>query len=324
MSNQPRIVALGGGHGLAASLRAVRLLTPHVTAVVGVADDGGSSGRIREELEVVPPGDLRMALAALCGEDAWGETWSRVVQHRFGGNGPLAGHALGNLLITALWEETGDLVAGLDWVGALLRTEGRVLPAAIEPIELIATVLGGDPAHPDELVEVRGQVRIATTSGSVVRVQICPAAPQACAEAVTAITGADVIILGPGSWFTSVMPHLLIPGIREALVQSSAVKILVLNLGPQAGETTGFTPENHLKVLREHAPDLSLSVVIADRGRVTDPDRLAAVSGGAYVHLADVTDRGDTSLHDPELLSIAMQEALHISAGAHDRITAWR
>ena len=324
MTDQPRVVALGGGHGLASTLRAVRLILPHITAVVGVADDGGSSGRIREELEVVPPGDLRMALAALCGEDAWGETWSRVVQHRFGGSGPLAGHALGNLLITALWEETGDLVAGLDWVGALLRTEGRVLPAAIEPIELIATVRGGDPAYPEALVEVRGQMRIATTSGSVVRVEMSPPAPQACAEAVTAITSADVIILGPGSWFTSVMPHLLIPGIREALVQSSAIKILVLNLGPQTGETTGFTPENHLKVLREHAPDLTLSVVIADRGRVADPDRLVAVSGGAYVHLAEVADRGDASLHDPVLLSIAIQEALRISAGAHDRITSWR
>jgi uncharacterized cofD-like protein len=324
MSEQPRIVALGGGHGLAASLRAVRLISPHVTAVVGVADDGGSSGRIREELEVVPPGDLRMALAALCGEDAWGETWSRVVQHRFGGSGPLAGHALGNLLITALWEETGDLVAGLDWVGALLRTEGRVLPAAIEPIELIATVRGGDPMLPEALVEVRGQVRIATTSGTVMRVEISPTAPQACAEAVSAIASADVIILGPGSWFTSVMPHLLIPGIREALVQSSAVKILVLNLGPQAGETTGFTPENHLKVLREHAPDLCLSVVIADCGHVADPKRLAGVSSGAEVLLADVAARVDSSLHDPQLLSIAIQEALRMSSSAHDRITAWR
>ena len=324
MSDHLRIVALGGGHGLAASLRAVRLMTPDVTAVVGVADDGGSSGRIREELEVVPPGDLRMALAALCGEDAWGETWSRVVQHRFGGTGPLAGHALGNLLITALWEETGDLVAGLDWVGALLRTQGRVLPAAIEPIELIATVRGGDPAVPDSLVEVRGQVRIATTCGSVMRVEISPTAPQACAEAVTAIAHADVIILGPGSWFTSVMPHLLIPGIREALVQSAAVKILVLNLGPQTGETTGFTPESHLKVLREHAPDLCLSVVIADRGHVADSERLAGVSGGAQVLVTDVAARVDSSLHDPELLAAAIAEALRISSSAHDRITAWR
>jgi len=324
MSDQLRIVALGGGHGLAASLRAVRLMTPHVTAVVGVADDGGSSGRIREELEVVPPGDLRMALAALCGDDAWGETWSRVIQHRFGGTGSLSGHALGNLLITALWEETGDLVAGLDWVGALLRTEGRVLPAAIEPIELIATVRGSDPFAPDSLVEVRGQVRIATTSGSVVRVEISPSAPQACAEAVTAISEADVILLGPGSWFTSVMPHLLIPEIRMALVHSAAIKILILNLGPQMGETTGFTPESHLRALSEHAPDLSLSVVIADRGRVADPEQLKGVSGGAHVLLANVAGREDSSLHDPELLSLAIQEALQMSTGAHDRITAWR
>ena len=134
----PRVVALGGGHGLAASLTALRRLSDRLTAIVGVADDGGSSGRLRAELGVLPPGDLRMALAALCGDDTWGRTWQRVVQHRFGGTGELAGHSLGNLLITALWEETGDPVAGLDWVGALLEAHGRVLPCSTVPLEIVA------------------------------------------------------------------------------------------------------------------------------------------------------------------------------------------
>ena len=121
------VTALGGGHGLAASLRALRRVTSQVTAVVGVSDDGGSSGRIREQFGVVPPGDLRMALAALCGDDDWGSTWARVLQHRFSSSGDLDGHALGNLLITALWEETGDLVSGLDWVARLLDARGTVL-----------------------------------------------------------------------------------------------------------------------------------------------------------------------------------------------------
>lgn len=128
-SGRRRVVALGGGHGLAATLQALRQVTDEL-AVVGVADDGGSGGRLRDEFGVLPPGDLRMALAALCGDDSWGRTWEQVIQHRFGGEGQLGGHSVGNLLITALWEQTGDPVTGLDWVGALLQAQGRVLPCS--------------------------------------------------------------------------------------------------------------------------------------------------------------------------------------------------
>src|SRR5580700_4636720 len=141
-----KVVALGGGHGLAASLAALRRVTPDITAIVTVADDGGSSGRLRREFGVLPPGDLRMALAALCGDDDWGTTWARVVQHRFGGEGDLAGHAVGNLLIAGLWDLLGDPVAALDWVGRLLRVTGRVLPMAAVPMDIIACVEGLDPA----------------------------------------------------------------------------------------------------------------------------------------------------------------------------------
>ena len=140
-----KVVALGGGHGLAASLSALRRVTDDVTAIVTVADDGGSSGRLRQEFGVLPPGDLRMALAALCGDDDWGETWARVVQHRFGGDGELAGHSLGNLLIAGLWDLLGDPVAGLDWVGRLLRVTGRVLPMAAVPLDIVASVEGARP-----------------------------------------------------------------------------------------------------------------------------------------------------------------------------------
>ena len=142
---EPKVVALGGGHGLFASLSALRRVTGDLTAVVTVADDGGSSGRLRREFGVLPPGDLRMALAALCGDDEWGTTWSRVVQHRFAGEGDLRGHAVGNLLIVALWELLGDPVAGLDWVGRLLGAHGRVLPMASVPLDLVAEVQGADP-----------------------------------------------------------------------------------------------------------------------------------------------------------------------------------
>src|SRR5690625_2945918 len=136
-----KVVALGGGHGLAASLRALRHVTSDVTAIVTVADDGGSSGRLRQELGVLPPGDLRMALSALCDESDWGHTWSDVLQHRFSSAGPLDGHALGNLLIVSLWELLGDEVAGLDWVGKLLGADGRVLPMAAVPLEIQADVI---------------------------------------------------------------------------------------------------------------------------------------------------------------------------------------
>lgn len=215
--NGPRVVALGGGHGLAASLAALRLVTDRVTAVVTVADDGGSSGRLREEFNVLPPGDLRMALAALCDDRPWGQIWRDVLQHRFGGEGPLAGHAMGNLLIVALWDQLGDTVAGLDLVARLLDSRGRVLPMAGEPLEIEADVVGGDPARPGEVAVVRGQHRVASTHGRVTKIRLIPQHPKSCPEALGAIEEADWVFLGPGSWFTSVLPHVLVPDVRAAL-----------------------------------------------------------------------------------------------------------
>ena len=152
----PTVVAFGGGHGLAASLTALRRVTDHLTAIVTVADDGGSSGRLRRELDCLPPGDLRMALAALCGDDESGRTWADVLQYRFNSAGPLDDHAIGNLLIVGLWERLGDPVAGLDMVARLLGAKGRVLPMASVPLDIAAEVIGLDPEKPDEVSEVRG------------------------------------------------------------------------------------------------------------------------------------------------------------------------
>src|SRR6516225_9993895 len=201
----PRVVALGGGHGLFASLAALRRVTRQLTGVVTVADDGGSSGVLRRDFGVLPPGDLRMALAALCGDDAWGTTWSRVVQHRFEGGSGLGGHAVGNVLIVALWELLGDTVQGLDWVGRLLGAHGRVLPMASVPLDLVAEVEGADPDRPEEITLIRGQVAAASTTGRVRSVSLIPADPPACPEAVAAVGAADWVVLGPGSWFTSVL-----------------------------------------------------------------------------------------------------------------------
>jgi uncharacterized cofD-like protein len=302
-----RVVALGGGHGLSANLAALRHVVKDLTAVVTVADNGGSSGRLRREFGVLPPGDLRQALSALCGDDDWGRTWARVLQHRFSSTGEMHNHAVGNLLIVTLWQQLGDHVAALDWVGRLLGAEGRVLPMAVTPLDIVAEVAGLDADDPRALTTVRGQVQVASTDGQVQSVHLDPEDPPACPQALAAVIDADWVVLGPGSWFTSVIPHLLLPELHRALVQSSARKVVTLNLEPQAGETDGFTPETHLEVLAEHAPDLKLDVVLADRACVVDHARLTDVarSLGADLVVADLALGDGTPRHDPVKLADA-------------------
>jgi len=310
--SRPAVVALGGGHGLAASLAALRLITDKITAVVTVADDGGSSGRLRAEFGVLPPGDLRMALAALCDDSAWGHQWRDVLQHRFAGDGNLGGHAVGNLLIVSLWELLGDTVGGLDLVGRLLNASGRVLPTAAVPLNIEASVQGADATQPHEITTVFGQVQVATTAGRVLSVRLNPQEPPACEEAVEAIRAADWVILGPGSWFTSVMPHLLVPGVRDALIDTPAKRMLVLNLVMHTGETFGFSAEDHLEVLAVHAPALHLDVVLADPEIVEDEALLRRVAGslGAELVLARVGDHRQPGSHDPLRLAAAYRDVI--------------
>jgi uncharacterized cofD-like protein len=305
-----KVVALGGGHGLYANLSALRHLTDRLTAVVTVADDGGSSGRLRREFGVLPPGDLRMALSALCDDSEWGRLWRDVLQHRFASAGTLNDHALGNLLIVTLWELLDDPVAGLDWVARLLGARGRVLPMAAVPLDITASVLGIDPDDPSALTTVRGQVAVATTPGRVIGVDLMPAEPPACQEALDAVREADWVVLGPGSWFTSVLPHLLVPELSRALRETQARRCLTLNLGQQPGETDGFSPETHLEVLAAHAPDLRIDAVLADPSAVEDADVLAQVAGdlGARLLLRQVSTGDGTPHHDPLRLAAAYRD----------------
>jgi uncharacterized cofD-like protein len=311
LSRLPAVAALGGGHGLSATLSALRRLTDHLTAIVTVADDGGSSGRLREEFGCLPPGDLRMALAALCDDDSEGRLWADVLQSRFAGNGPLAGHAIGNLLIAGLWQKLADPVEGLDMVGQLLGVRGRVLPMSAVPLTIEADVLGLRPDAPDETVVVRGQAQVAKTPGRVVSVRLGPDRPPAHPAAVAALGEADFIVLGPGSWFTSVLVHLLVPELVDAIVTSPAQRILVLNLVP-ADETEGFSPAAHMDVLAEHAPLLRLDHVIAD-------ERFAGLDGhlgtyvesmGAQLHIARLGMRDGSARHDPLLLAASLAGAM--------------
>jgi len=304
-----RIVALGGGHGLYATLSAARRLTPHVTAVVTVADDGGSSGRLRNELDIVPPGDLRMALAALASDSPQGRLWATIIQHRFGGNGALAGHPIGNLLLAGLNEVLADPVAALDEVGRILGVRGRVLPMCPIALQIEADVAGLE-ADPRMSRVIRGQVAIATTPGKVRRVRLLPGNPPATRQAVDAIMGADLVVLGPGSWFTSVIPHVLVPGLSAALRATPARRAIVLNLADEPGETAGFSAERHLHVLAQHAPDFTAHDVIVDAGRVPgdrERDQLRRTAGmlNAEVRFADVSRPG-TPLHDPAKLAAAL------------------
>lgn len=269
----PKVVALGGGHGLAATLSALRSVTPNITAIVTVADNGGSSGRLRREFPILPPGDLRMALASLCADDEWGRGWADILQHRFTSGGELSGHSVGNLLLAALWDREADPVVGLDQVASLLKVVGRVLPMSSGPLDIEATFFEDGSSR-----VVRGQVQVATSSGKLESLRILPENAPARAEAIAAIIDADWITMGPGSWFSSVLPHLLVPEQQRAIIASSARKILILNLDAgQIGagdEYAGYTAEEHLSLMQKFAPELRADIVLADVSVEGDADLL--------------------------------------------------
>ncbi|MCC9196608.1 uridine diphosphate-N-acetylglucosamine-binding protein YvcK [Arthrobacter sp. zg-Y820] len=311
----PAVVALGGGHGLSASLSALRLLTTDLTAVVTVADDGGSSGRLRHELDVLPPGDLRMALAALCDDTDWGRTWRDVMQHRFqsrpGVKGSLDNHALGNLLIVTLWELLGDPVAGLQWAGALLGARGQVLPMSTQPLTIEGDVLRRT-ASGEYLELVTGQARLATAGarGKVTGVRLTPADAVACPEAVTAIERADWVILGPGSWYTSVLPHLMLPELRSALCRTKAKRCLTMNLSNETKETAGMSALDHLAEVQRYAPGFRVDAVLVDPAVIEDPEAFGeavAKMGGRPV-FGKVGAATGRPIHDPLRLATAYHD----------------
>jgi uncharacterized cofD-like protein len=317
----PKVVAFGGGHGLSASLSALRQVTKNLTAVVTVADDGGSSGVIRDELDALPPGDLRMALAAVAADDELSQLWARVCQHRFGGEATLAGHPVGNLLLTGLSDVTHDPVTACDMVGRLLGAVGRVLPLSVNPIEIVADVVGLDPADPGQVEEVRGQVAVATTQGQVVGVRLTPESVDACPQAVDAVLDADWVVFGPGSWFTSVIPHLLVPDMLKALTMTRARRIVTLNMSPQPGETEGFSPETHLEVFGAHAPDLPVDVVLAARRALAGGHpslQRAAESLGAELVIAHLGNDQAIPTHDPNRLAAAYRSIFMTAGGSSD------
>ena len=294
MPPNPRIVALGGGHGLYATLSALRGLTPHLTGIVTVADDGGSSGRLRSEMGIVPPGDLRMALSALCADNEWGRTWADVLQWRFSTDGELNGHALGNLLIAALWDRNGDVVDGLDWVARLLQAQGRVLPLSTDPLEVSATVRNGAATR-----QIVGQAAVAVAEGVIEQVRVTPSSPHVPEETIAAIDEADLVVLGPGSWYTSVLTHFLVEPVGQALTRAADRTVVVLNLGDDDLETAGTGRAEDVRALQRLAPAFTPAKVLVDVAHAEDPGLADAVAKwGAELVVAPLQASTLSTVHD--------------------------
>jgi uncharacterized cofD-like protein len=292
------VVALGGGHGLAVTLTALRLLGLEPTAVVAVADDGGSSGRLRRDLGLPPPGDLRKAMLALADPTAEAR---ELFGYRFE-RGDLAGHNLGNLALAALTDLRGGFMQALEEASRWLGVHGQVLPATLVPVRLCGQVDG----H-----QVEGQVAIATASGRVESVWLEPRDPAAVPAAVRAIREADLVLLGPGSTFTSVVPNLLVPELAAALIGASERLVYVCNLEAQQGETSGFAPESHLAAILDHCPGLQVSTVLCQRPRdaaaAARELRAFATLGAAVVH-AELAADDHPGRHDAARLATALKE----------------
>ncbi|MCX8103500.1 MAG: uridine diphosphate-N-acetylglucosamine-binding protein YvcK [Candidatus Bipolaricaulota bacterium] len=253
LSQGPRIVAIGGGTGLSSLLRGLKQLTTNVTAVVTVMDDGGSSGRLRQELNILPPGDIRNCLIALAEDES---QISQLFNHRFQG-GTLQGHSLGNLVLAGLQEMTGSFDRAIEEMSTLLNTRGQVLPATLEHAELVAEL--------DDGRIIQGESRIPKAGGRVCRMALSNPSVRAYPKVLEEIRHADLIILGPGSLFTSVIPNLLVAGVRHALERSLAKKFYIMNLMTQPGETSGFTARDHVRALSAYLDVRSLDFVVLNK-----------------------------------------------------------
>jgi uncharacterized cofD-like protein len=252
-----KVVALGGGTGLPAVLRALKTETSNLTAIVTMADDGGSSGKLRRELGVLPPGDLRNNIAALADDE---NLMTQLFQYRFG-EGGLEGHSFGNLFITALANITGSMDRALAETGNVLAIQGRVLPSTLQDVTLIAEIRSADGK---ELRRVIGESQIPLTEGTIERVIITPENARAYPESVRAILAADVVVIGPGSLFTSILPNLLINGIPEAIRANNGLHIYVCNVATQEGETTGFNVADHILALERNVGRGLFNIVLAN------------------------------------------------------------
>lgn len=312
----PRLVAIGGGTGQSILLRGLKTVTHNLYAIVSVADDGGSSGRLRRSLGILPPGDIRSCLAALSNDE---DLISQLFQYRFAREGDLEGHSFGNLYLTALTEITGSFEEAIAASGKVLGVQGRVLPATLANVTLEA-----DMSLPFSAAEVRvsGESRIPESAGNIRRVWLQPDSPPAYPKAIQAILNADMVVVGPGSLYTSLLPNLLVPDIAAALRSTRALRVFVVNVATQPGETQGFTIGDHLRALEDHLGDLPFEVVLCNnRAEGPLPGSLQWVQPDANleavypVHFADVVDLERPWRHDPAKLTRVLVDLLEERTG---------
>lgn len=307
----PRIVTIGGGHGLATLLRGLKVYTRNLTAVVTVADDGGSSGRLRESFGILPPGDIRNCLAALSNDE---QMLTQLFQYRFSGAGNLDGHSFGNLFITALAEITGSFEGAIAESGKVLSVGGRVLPSTLHNVRLIA-----DMQLPNSLnqVRVQGESRIPKMAGRVQRVWLEPNDAPAYPPVIKAILNADMIVVGPGSLYTSLLPNLLVQDLLGAIRASRAVKVYVSNIATQKGETDLYSSYDHVRALEEHVGERLFDVVLCNdnyEGQLLDDSQWVRADGNTVsdprVRCADLADENYAWRHDSKKLAERLIEVL--------------
>lgn len=307
LTRGPAITVIGGGTGLSTMLRGMKYITNNVTAVVAMGDDGGSSGRLRKELGIVPPGDLRNCMTALADQEPEME---RLLKYRFKGDSPLAGHCFGNLLIAAMAEAEGGMEEGLKVASQILKVRGHVVPSTLENIQLCAEMTDG--------TTVVGESHISEAGKHIRRLKMIPENAPAAKDAVKAIMDADVLIFGPGSLYTSVIPNLIVGGIKDAILKSHAIKIYICNVMTQPGETDGYGAYEHVRALIDHMGAQFLNYVIVNDEKISSaqlapyreqgakpvhPDMKKLSNLGINVVPAHLISKEDLVRHDPVKLS---------------------
>lgn len=320
LGSGPKITVIGGGSGLPNLLRGLKLYTSNITAVVTVADDGGSSGRLRNELGILPPGDIRNCLVALADSE---DIMQQLMDYRFESDGQLDGHSFGNILIAALAGIGGDFYRGVEIAGELLAIRGRVIPSTADYVTLVGSTMSGET--------LIGETRVGNSVDRLASLTLIPANPSAHPEAVRAIEDADMVIIGPGSLFTSLVPNLLIPDIATALADSPAFKLYVCNVAEEPAQTEGYSVIDHLNIVRHYGGNKSVDAVVANNNipnaptpaglefiRANNPwdDEVLLVEADVI----DETDESSTARHDPVKLSNAVAEAYRKYRGRRRRL----
>lgn len=313
----PKIVALGGGHGLSTLLRGLKTASHNIFAVVTVADDGGSSGRLRESLGILPPGDVRNCLAALSDDE---DLMAQLFQYRFtDAESGLEGHSFGNLFISSMAEVTGSFEQAVSESGRVLAVSGRVLPASLENVRLLADIVDRNSG---EIIRVEGESKITETGGIIKQVMVEPKNPTVYPEVIQAILSADIIVVGPGSLYTSILPNLLVKDITSAIRTSQALKIFICNVATQKGETEGFSCGDHLKVIEDHIGVNIFDIIVANNQspREYNPGIEAVeVEDGLRkkyaVYLSDLIDQDHPWRHDPVKITRVLMDLFRERTG---------